>query len=104
MVDKEMCEVNHKNINEKIDRLEVKHKEDCTRLESRLNKVENTYEVIAKLTFEVSQMRIEMNALIPRVNDLEDKPAKKWEELMKYVLFTIIGGIIYYLLTQIGLQ
>ena len=34
---------------------------------------------------------------------LEQKPARRWEDLVKYIATTLIGAIIMYLLNRIGL-
>lgn len=45
----------------------------------------------------------QIEALEHRVTKLEQKPARRWEDLIKYVATTIIGAIIMYLLNRIGL-
>ena len=42
-------------------------------------------------------------ALEHRVSKLEQKPARRWEDLVKYIATTLIGAIIMYLLNRIGL-
>lgn len=38
-----------------------------------------------------------------KVETLEQKPARRWESIVEKVIFTVIGGVIGYLLVQIGL-
>lgn len=45
----------------------------------------------------------QIEALEHRVTKLEQKPVRRWEDLIKYVATTIIGAIIMYLLNRIGL-
>ena len=100
MVDKEICEINHRTINEKIERLE-----------QRVDNVEKIHDAINKLTLEIQknvletkQLRVEMNNVIADVNTLKLAPARKYEELMKYILFTIVGLIIGFLFVTLGLK
>ena len=45
----------------------------------------------------------QLEALQHRVTKLEQKPARRWEDLVKYIATTLIGAIIMYLLNRIGL-
>lgn len=45
----------------------------------------------------------QIEALEHRVTKLEQKPVRRWEDLIKYVATTIIGAIIMYLLNRVGL-
>ena len=45
----------------------------------------------------------QLEALEHRVTKLEQKPARRWEDLVKYIATTLIGAIIMYLLNIIGL-
>ena len=45
----------------------------------------------------------QLEALEHRVTKLEQKPARRWEDLVKYIATTLTGAIIMYLLNRIGL-
>lgn len=45
----------------------------------------------------------QLEALERRVSKLEQKPAKSWESLVKYILTTIAGAVIMYILKHIGI-
>ena len=45
----------------------------------------------------------QIEALEHRVTKLEQKPARRWEDLVKYIATTLTGAIIMYLLNRIGL-
>jgi hypothetical protein len=100
MVDKEICETNHKHINERLDRLE-KRVDTMERIHDAINKL--TLE-IQKNVLETKQLRVEMNGVIADVNTLKLAPAKKYEELMKYILFTIVGLILGFIFFTLGLK
>lgn len=100
MIDKEICETKHNHINERLDRLE-----------KRVDTMEKIHEAINKLTLEIQknvletkQLRVEMNNVIADVNLLKLAPAKKYEELMKYILFTIVGLLIGFVFVTLGLK
>lgn len=86
-------------------------KEKHKNIEDRLVKLEAIYNIIHKLTLEVSKnvtetqhMRKELNDLIPRVKDLEDKPKLKYEKYTEVIIILIIGAVIGTILMQIGLK
>ena len=45
----------------------------------------------------------QLEALEHRATKLEQKPARRWADLVKYIATTLIGAIIMYLLNRIGL-
>ena len=44
------------------------------------------------------------NNLLSIIGDLKSKPSKKWENITTYVLTAIVGGVIAFLFTQLGLK
>ena len=44
------------------------------------------------------------NNLLNIIGDLKSKPSKKWENITTYVLTAIVGGVIAFLFTQLGLK
>lgn len=93
MMDKELCIATHTNINEKIDNLS-----------KRVEKMENIYDTLQKWAYETSRLREDFATMSERVLNLEAKPGKKYEALMSYILFALIGAVITFILTYVGLK
>lgn len=45
----------------------------------------------------------QIEALDKRISKLEQKPARRWEDFLKYVGTTIVGAIIMYILSKLGI-
>ena len=58
---------------------------------------------VEKLALSVSYMNDEQKNSIKRLEALESKPAKRWETIITCVITTIVGAIIGFLLSRIGL-
>lgn len=56
------------------------------------------------ITDKVSETNRKLEAITQDVEDIKQKPAKHWEELIKVVLAAVAGGVITYLLTRLGLK
>lgn len=75
--------------------------EEIKRINQRLDKLENIYEVINKLTVSMEKLAIEtkylredQNALVNRVNILEGKPEKRWDTVIAAIITSVVGALI----------
>ena len=78
----ESCKQAHK----RIDSLESKLDKKTESLE---DKVENIYELtssVKEIATETKAMREDVNKIDDRVKDIEEKPAKNWENLIKTII------------------
>lgn len=82
--------------NEKLIRLEEEYKH----LEDKMNivekKVENIYELtisVREIANEVKAMREDMNKIDKRVTTIEEKPVKRWEDIVTTIIGTVVGAI-----------
>lgn len=51
----------------------------------------------------VEEVRDDVTALGRKVDGIEKKPAKRWEELVDKVLWAVAGAVVAFLLAKIGL-
>ncbi len=70
-------------------------------LEQRVEKLEDVFEVINKLTVQIEKlametkyMREEQNKLMNRVDQLEHKPEKRYDLAINTIITGVIGSII----------
>lgn len=80
----------------------LKHRMDAVeKLHETLNKLATAVEVIAaeqgRQTETMNDIKRDVNALGTKVDILEDKPAKRWENLVGYVLSALAGAFALWL-------
>lgn len=80
------------------------------RNEGRIKKLENGQDSIHSLATSVAIMAEQMktmnssvNTLTDKVEELEQKPAKKWEGVVDKVLWAFLAAVIAFLLGRMGL-
>lgn len=76
-------------------------KEKIEEIVKRIDKIENIYEVINKLTIQIEKLatetmylREDQNKLANRIDNLESKPEKRWDTLITSIITGIVGAII----------
>ncbi len=89
----------------------VKRMEDeNSRQNHRLCELEDTVKQIGALTVSVEKMAISMEQMLAeqkaqgkRMEVLESRDGEKWRTVTSYILTTIAGAVVCYVLTKIGL-
>lgn len=83
--------------------------EKSKRNEGRIKKLESEHEALNKLTTSVAlmaerqdTMNTNVEKLTEKVDNIEAKPGKRWESMEEKVLVTIIGGLVGFILAQLG--
>lgn len=76
----------------------------------RLDRLEKTTEAIGKLATSMEVMAAKqeevaknVGKLTNKVDEIENKPRKRWDAIVEKVLLTIVGAILLYILAKIGL-
>lgn len=77
----------------------------------RLNKQAGLIEDIQELSTSVSILANNMKSMLEeqqrqnkRLEELEKKPAKRWDSIVDKILMLIIGALVGYVLIKLGLQ
>lgn len=80
------------------------------RNEGRIEKLEEENNVLHKLATSVAVMAEQMKtlnksvaALTGDVEEMKEKPAKRWDGLVEKTIWAVAGAVVAYLLTQVGL-
>jgi predicted nucleic acid-binding Zn-ribbon protein len=83
----------------------------AARNEGRIKKLERESEALHKLATSVEVMAEQMknintnvSTLTKKVDDIESKPGKRWDSLVGNIIWGIVGAVLAYLLSQIGLH
>lgn len=77
------------DLREKVAHLEEREKSNTHRIDSLEEKVENIHELalsVKLLASETKAMREDVNDMNGRVKQLEEKPAKNWNNLIKTIV------------------
>ena len=88
-------------------RMEDEHK----RVNHRLNDLEDTVRQIGELTASVEKLALSVESMAKsqtkqedRLEELESRDGKMWRKVSSYVLTTVIGAILTFILMQIGIR
>ena len=80
------------------------------RNEGRIKKLESEHETLQQLATSVAVMAEQMktmnenvHTLTNKVDELEDKPAKRWEGVVDKAVWAILAAMIAFLLGRLGL-
>lgn len=79
-------------------------------LENRMDKMEEQSQAINDLALSVKELAVNMNVMNEKQEDqnkrlsvLENKPARRWELVVELVITTLVGALIGFLLSRLGL-
>ena len=88
-------------------RMEDEHK----RVKHRLNDLEDTVRQIGELTASVEKLALSVESMAKsqtkqedRLEELESRDGKMWRKVSSYVLTTVIGAVLTFVLMQIGIR
>lgn len=81
-----------------------------TRNEGRIKKLESESAVLHQLATSVAVMAEQMKTmntsvltLTTEVEELRDKPAKRWDNLIDKIIWAVAGAVLAYIIARIGL-
>ena len=76
---------------------------------SRLDRQEKMVDTVHKLALSVSELanklgtvQTKVDGLCEDVEEIKEKPAKRWDGLVEKVIFTVVGALVAYVLAKIG--
>lgn len=80
------------------------------RNEGRIKKLENETDTLHKLATSVEVMAVQLRSMNNKfdslqedVESLKEKPSKRWDSLVDKVIWGVVGALLTYILSQIGL-
>jgi SMC interacting uncharacterized protein involved in chromosome segregation len=92
--------------NERIIRIEENSKNTMSRIENLESKIDEICKLnilVSELSLEIKEMREDINKVEKRITIIEEKPAKRWNNLVTQIISLGVAGIIGYLLSSLGL-
>ncbi len=96
----------------------AEHEEFCRRLEEenarqnrRLEILEENVQQISSLATSVEKLAVSMEGMVKeqerqgkRLELLESRDGEKWRKIMGYIVTAIVGAVLGYIFTHLGLQ
>lgn len=92
---------------ERLKEIEDRSKSNTHRLNDLESKVEDIHNLtisVREIATETRLMRQDMNKIDKRVIAIEEKPNKRLDQIIGYILSALIGGVIGYILLKLGLK
>lgn len=96
-----------KNETKWITEIEQRSKQNAKRLDNHDKKIEelsDVYVALTKVNDKVDAIDTDVKDIKKDMNTLKEKPAKRYEQIVGYVLSALIGGIVGFILFKIGLK
>lgn len=95
---------------EKVAHLDERAKSNTKRLDdhdTRLDNLEKTYSIMEKMDYRMGQVETAVEKidkkLDAKVNESDKEKGKKWDKLVDYIFYTILGAIMLLVLSKVGL-
>lgn len=73
------------------------------KLEMTINNIYDLTVSVKEIAMELKAMREDMNKIDNRVVAIETKPSKRWEGIVDKIIYTIIGIILAFIFSKIGM-
>lgn len=96
---------------EKVAHLEEREKSNTKRLDdhdSRLDNLEKTYSIMEKMDYRMGKVETAVekidSKLDEKVHENDKEKGKKWDKLIDYIFYTILGAIMLLVLAKVGLK
>lgn len=64
------------------------------RIETDIKEIKELTIAVKEIAMETKAMREDVNKIDNRLKEVEDKPARNWETVIKTAISTIVGGLV----------
>ena len=98
--------MNEKDIEHRLTEVEGRSKSNAHRLEDlerRQDNLDDLVSTVKVLADREARVEDDVSEIKNDVKEMKDKPGKKWESFVEKVALTIVGLVLGYLATKIGL-
>ena len=92
---------------EKIAKLEEQRKSNTKRLDEhdvRLDNLEKTYSIMEKMDYRMGKVEIAIDKIDKKLDEHENEKGKKWDKLIDYIFYTILGILLTFIAVKLGLK
>lgn len=92
---------------EKITEIDSRSKSNTKRIdniEKKVDELSDVYVALTKVNDKVDNIDNDVKEIKQDMKDIKDKPGKRMDQIVGYILSAIIGGLIGYVLLKLGLK
>lgn len=92
---------------EKVAHLEEREKSNTKRIDehdNRLDKLEKTYSIMEKMDYRMEKVESAVEKIDSKLDEQQGEKGKKWDKLVDYIFYTILGLLLGYIAIQLGLK
>lgn len=72
--------------------------------EKRLSNLEKTYQVMEKMEYRMNLMEKTMASMDEKLDAQTSEKGKKWDKLIDYIFYFVIGTLLTYLCVKMGVK
>ena len=90
----------------RLTEVEARSKSNAHRLdevEKRQDNLDALVVSVEKLAIKEQNVENDVKEIKTDVKEIKEKPGKRWEGIVDKIIYTIVGGVISYILVKIGL-
>lgn len=95
-----------KDLSERLAAAEEQHKTLFNRIERQEKMLDTVHKLalsVNELANKLGSMQEKVTGLCRDVEEIKEKPGKKWDGLMEKIVLTAAGALVMYLLAKIGI-
>ena len=92
---------------ERMIEIEQRSKSNTKRLDEhdkQLKELSNVYVALTKVDDKVTNVENDVSEMKKDIKDIKDKPSKRLDQIIGYILSTLIGGVVGFILFKIGIK
>ena len=92
---------------ERLKEVEQRSKSNTKRLDEhdeQLKELSNVYIALTKTNDKVDKIESDLSEMKDDLKEIKDKPNKRMDQIIGYILSTLMGGLIGYVLLKLGLK
>lgn len=90
----------------RLTEVETRSKSNTKRIDELKKRQDDLGELVSTvkiLADRESRIEDDLGEIKEDVKEMKEKPGKRWEAIVEKIIFTIVGGIVTYVLVKVGL-
>lgn len=80
------------------------HDEKLHDHEKRIDELENTYNILQQLVYRIQNVEKSIDKLGKKLDETKYEKSKKWDKLIDYLFYFVVGAILGYIALHINLK